>query len=108
VFESEILIEAVRSGYRCVAVAIGVLPRAEARASYFLPVVDIARITIMVGGKLLSRGMYLGGLYRSLRYRPLMHVTNVGMQDRPKETRRPKTNDRGALPGDHDTQAASG
>jgi len=108
VFESEILIEAVRSGYRCVAVAIGVLPRAEARASYFLPVVDIARITIMVGGKLLSRGMYLGGLYRSLRYRPLMHVTNVGMQDRPKETRRPKTNDRGALPEDHDTQAASG
>ena len=48
-FESEILIEAVRLGYRCVAVAIGVLPRAEARASHFLPVVDIARITIMVG-----------------------------------------------------------
>ena len=55
-FESEILIEAVRLGYRCVAVAIGVLPRAEARASYFLPVVDIARITIMVGGKAPLKG----------------------------------------------------
>jgi glycosyltransferase involved in cell wall biosynthesis len=106
VFESEILIEAVRSGYRCVAVVIGVLPRAEARASYFLPVVDIARITIMVGGKILSKGLYLGGLYRSLRYRPLMHVTHMGVQkDRP---RRPNTEDPKALPENHDTQTASG
>lgn len=80
VFESEILIEAMRSGYRTVAVDIGVVPRAESRASYFLPIVDIARITIMVGGKLLSKGMYLKGLYRSLMSRPLIHTYGSDLQ----------------------------
>jgi glycosyltransferase involved in cell wall biosynthesis len=65
VFESEILIEATRAGHRSLAVPIEALRRPGARASYFRPVLDIARITCMVGWKLLSRGMYPIGLYRS-------------------------------------------
>ena len=66
VFESEILIEAMRSGHRSLAVPIDALRRPGARPSYFRPVLDIARITCMVGWKLISRGMYPTGLYRSL------------------------------------------
>jgi hypothetical protein len=36
------------------------------RPSHFRPVLDIARITVMVGAKLISRGMYPIGLYRAL------------------------------------------
>jgi glycosyltransferase involved in cell wall biosynthesis len=66
VFESEILIEATRSGYRSLPVAVEGLPRPGARPSYFRPLRDIARITCMVGWKLIARGMYPTGLYRSL------------------------------------------
>ena len=66
VFESEILIEATRAGHRSLAVPIEAFYRPGARPSYFLPVRDIARITGMVGWKLISRGMYPIGLYRSL------------------------------------------
>src|SRR5207253_11043795 len=45
VFESEILIEATRAGYRSLAVPIEALYRPGARPSYFLPVRDVARIT---------------------------------------------------------------
>jgi glycosyltransferase involved in cell wall biosynthesis len=66
VFESEILIEATRLGYRSLAVPIEALRRPGERPSYFRPVLDITRITCMVGWKLISRGMYPIGLYRSL------------------------------------------
>jgi glycosyltransferase involved in cell wall biosynthesis len=66
VFESEILIEATRLGYRSLPVPIEALRRPGARRSYFRPVLDIARITRMVGWKLISRGMFPIGLYRSL------------------------------------------
>ena len=66
VFESEILIEATRLGYRSLPVPIEALRRPGARRSYFRPVLDIARITRMVGWKLISRGMFPTGLYRSL------------------------------------------
>ena len=66
VFESEILIEAVRRGWACQNVSISVRLRAGPRPSHFRPVLDIVRITRMVGWKILSKGMYLGGLYRSL------------------------------------------
>lgn len=69
VFESEILIEAMRSGHRSLAVPIEALRHPGARPSYFRPVLDIARITCMVGGKLLSRGLFPIGLYRSLSER---------------------------------------
>jgi glycosyltransferase involved in cell wall biosynthesis len=66
VFESEILIEAVRRGFQCGNVAVTVAPRSGPSPSHFRPVLDIVRITRMVGWKILSKGMYLGGLYRSL------------------------------------------
>jgi glycosyltransferase involved in cell wall biosynthesis len=67
VFESEILIEATRLGFQTVPVTIGALNRPGARASYFRPVLDIARITLMVAWKLLSRGLYPAGLWRSVK-----------------------------------------
>ncbi|HEX5645766.1 MAG TPA: glycosyltransferase family 2 protein [Nitrospira sp.] len=67
VFESEILIEAARSGHRSLAVPIEALRHSGSRASHFHPLLDITRITGMVGWKLMSRGMYPIGLYRSLR-----------------------------------------
>jgi len=66
VFESEILIEATRLGYRSLPISIETLRRPGARPSYFRPVLDITRITCMVGWKLICKGMYPIGLYRSL------------------------------------------
>jgi glycosyltransferase involved in cell wall biosynthesis len=66
VFESEVLIEAGRRGVRCRHVPIQVAQRTGLRRSHFRPVSDIARITAMVGMKLLARGLYPQGLYRSL------------------------------------------
>jgi glycosyltransferase involved in cell wall biosynthesis len=67
VFESEILIAAGKLGVESVAVAIpGIYPK-QARASHFRPVRDIARIVLMVGGRLLRRGMYPAGLWRNLK-----------------------------------------
>ncbi len=66
VFESEVLIEAGALGMRSIAVAIpGIYPK-QARASHFRPVLDIARIVVMVAGRLLRRGMHPLGLWRSL------------------------------------------
>jgi len=59
VFESEILIEAARQGVYATCVPISVVYSARARASYFRPVVDIARITRMVAWRLLSEGTLL-------------------------------------------------
>ena len=67
VFESEILIEAGRRGVESVAVPVKVIYRNGARPSHFRAVKDIALIVRMVAWKLLSRGMYLPGLARSLR-----------------------------------------
>ena len=66
VFESEVLIAAGAKGVQSVAVAIpGIYPK-EARPSHFRPVADIARIVFMVAWRLLKRGMYPIGLWRSL------------------------------------------
>ena len=66
VFESEVLIAAGEVGVRSIAVTIpGIYPKA-ARPSHFRPVADIARIVAMVAGRLLRRGMYPMGLWRSL------------------------------------------
>ena len=67
VFESEVLIEAGRMGVRSVDVPIAAIYVSHARPSHFRPVADIALIVRMVAWKLLSRGMYLPGLVRSLR-----------------------------------------
>ena len=63
-FESEVLIEAARLGFHSTAVPIAAVYGSQGRDSHFRPVVDIARITRMVAWKLLSRGLYLPGLYR--------------------------------------------
>ncbi len=63
VFESEILIDAARAGYRSVPISIPALyDQVTRRASHFRPVTDIWQITRMVTRKLLSRGLYLDGL----------------------------------------------
>jgi hypothetical protein len=66
VLESEILIAAGRLGVRSVAVRIPGIYPARRRPSHFRPVRDIARIVVMVAGRLLTRGMYPSGLWRSL------------------------------------------
>lgn len=66
-FESEILIESARQGHRTMAVAIpGTYPE-NSRASHFRPVVDIAKIVIMVAGRLLRQGMAPRGFWHSLK-----------------------------------------
>lgn len=67
VFESEIVIDAVRRGHDCVAVPIDTVYHAGARPSHFRPVADITRIVLMVAGKLFARGMYPQGLWRVWR-----------------------------------------
>ncbi len=71
VFESEILVEGARREFWSLPVPIESDPRQAPRPSYFRPVVDIARITIMIGGKLLSEGLALKKLYHSLFGQPL-------------------------------------
>lgn len=65
-FESEVLIEAGRRGFRTVAVDVPAIYGAGLRTSHFRPVADITRIVLMVGGKLLAARMDPLGLWRSL------------------------------------------
>ena len=66
-FESEILIVAAHHGHQTLAMAIPSSYPANARASHFRPVADIAKIVLMVAGKLLQQGMAPLGLWRSLK-----------------------------------------
>lgn len=66
VFESEVIIDAARLGHRCFPARISAIYRNDARASHFHPARDIARIVLMVAGKLLARGLDPAGLVRSL------------------------------------------
>lgn len=74
VFESEVLIAAGRIGVRSIPVLIPALYPRGARASHMRPVRDIARIVRMVAWKLLTRGLYLHGLYRALVSREREHA----------------------------------
>jgi len=67
VFESEVLIEAGRRGTRLEWVPIPAIYEPRGRPSHFRPIVDVALITRMVAWKLLSHGLDLRGLFRSLR-----------------------------------------
>ena len=73
VFESEILVEGAKLGFWSLPVPIESDPRQAPRPSYFRPVMDIARITLMIGGKLLSEGLAPRNLYHSLFGQPLAH-----------------------------------
>lgn len=66
-FESEILIEAAQWGIQTQAVAIPGRYPPNARPSHFRPIVDIAKIVLMVAGRLLRQGMAPLGLWRSLK-----------------------------------------
>jgi len=66
-FESEVLIEAAQRGHPTLAVAIAGCYPVSARPSHFRPVADIAKIVVMVAGRLLRQGMAPRGLWRSLR-----------------------------------------
>jgi glycosyltransferase involved in cell wall biosynthesis len=65
-FESEILIQAGRAGVRTSAVPIAALYPPEGRASHYRPAADTARIVRMIAWKLLSRGLDVPRLVRSL------------------------------------------
>jgi len=81
VFESEVLIAAGRLGVQSVAVAIpGIYPQ-HARPSHFRPVLDIARIVIMVAGRLLVWGMHPIGLWRSLNVPTTIETSSGGMPE---------------------------
>lgn len=71
VFESEILIEGARMGFYAIPVRVSTVYRGNARPSHFRPVLDILRITRMVAWKLIAKGLYLQGLWRSLTMRPM-------------------------------------
>lgn len=66
VFESEILIKAAQKNIYSHPVKIPAVYRENARPSHFRGVADITLITLMVGKSLISRGLYLKGLYYSL------------------------------------------
>jgi glycosyltransferase involved in cell wall biosynthesis len=70
VFESEILIAASRLGYESVPVPVAAIYPVEGRPSHFRQFVDVERIVRMVAWKLITRGLNLPGLVRSLRRRP--------------------------------------
>ena len=71
VFESEILVEGAKVGFWSLPVPIESEPRLAPRPSYFRPVVDIARITRMIAGKLLSKGLAPRNLYHAIFGQPL-------------------------------------
>jgi glycosyltransferase involved in cell wall biosynthesis len=67
VLESEIIIEAARLGITAICIPVAVTYANLRRRSHFRPIVDIARIGRMIAVRLLSRGLNLPGLLRSLR-----------------------------------------
>jgi len=68
VFESEVLIAASRAGIDILFVPISVRYANPARASHLHPVADVAKIAVMIAGRLIRTGLNLPGLVRSLRH----------------------------------------
>lgn len=66
-FESEILIRSAQCGFLTQPEPIPAIYAPGARKSHYRPFVDTVKIIGMVAGSLLSRGLYLQGLVRSLR-----------------------------------------
>ncbi len=76
VFESEVLIIGIRRGFPSVSVPITSVYRHGARPSHFRPVADITLIVRMVAWKLITRGLFLPGLWRALATRRKGIVTD--------------------------------
>ncbi|MEJ2591030.1 MAG: glycosyltransferase family 2 protein [Candidatus Thiodiazotropha sp.] len=70
VFESEILIEAANKYFYSTSISVVSIYRKEARDSHYRPWTDTWRIVRMIAGRLLRRGFYPSGLFRSLRLLP--------------------------------------
>lgn len=64
-FESKALIDASQQSFPPISLSIVSHYPKNARQSYYRPFTDTARITLMITGKLLSRGLYLNGLLAS-------------------------------------------
>ncbi|MBD3755861.1 MAG: glycosyltransferase family 2 protein [Gammaproteobacteria bacterium] len=77
VFESEVLIEAAREGFDFVFVPIASSYPEQRRPSHFRPGFDITQITLMVARKLLKKGLYLPGLFRSLTHKPNIFISST-------------------------------
>lgn len=69
VFESEILIIGIRRGFPTLSVPIASVYRHGARPSHFRPVADITLIVRMVAWKLITRALFLPGLWRAVATR---------------------------------------
>jgi glycosyltransferase involved in cell wall biosynthesis len=67
VFESKVLIDAARKGFPSKVTPISSSYHSNARASHFRPVADITRIVLMVAWSLISRGLFLQGLWQALK-----------------------------------------
>lgn len=65
-FESELLIDSARRGYRSAFIAIHSHYPQNSRSSHYRPFVDTAKIVGMVTWKIVSRGFCLPGLFRIL------------------------------------------
>jgi glycosyltransferase involved in cell wall biosynthesis len=76
-FESEILIEAADHGILPLAVAIPGRYPPNARPSHFRPVIDIAKIVVMVAMRLLKKGLHPVGLWRSLHPAPVLSPIDI-------------------------------
>jgi glycosyltransferase involved in cell wall biosynthesis len=70
-FESEMLIEAARVNTVIGSIAIRARYHQGLRASHFRPLLDVWRITRMIFLRIVRRGLYLPGLYRSLTQKAL-------------------------------------
>jgi len=66
IFESKVLIDAVKSDYPPVSLLIVTNYPDNARASYFRPFIDTMHIVLMISQELLSRGFYPKGLWLAL------------------------------------------
>jgi glycosyltransferase involved in cell wall biosynthesis len=69
-FESEIIIAAADRGHRTLAVTIGACYPTDARLSHYRPGPDTLKIIAMVALRLLAKGLYPQGLWRSLQRTP--------------------------------------
>ncbi|MES9830760.1 MAG: glycosyltransferase family 2 protein [Candidatus Thiodiazotropha sp. DIVDIV] len=66
VFESEIVIEAASHSFYSVSVPVESIYHAGRRQSHYKPWTDTWRIVRMIAWRLIRRGLYLQGLFRSL------------------------------------------
>lgn len=81
VFESEILINASKLGFRSIPIKIEAIYNPNARPSHFRGVTDILLITRMIAGSLFRRGMYPIGLF-NVTIMPLLkgkHSRQIGV-----------------------------